>query len=76
MEVPDISEVPRVRWIAGIAKTHDHTSSKRWNRDTGLVGGLGRAEHDAQAEPGGDRVGVSDGARVEHGSFKEYSSAS
>jgi hypothetical protein len=40
-------------------------------RDTGLVGGLQRAERDGQAEPGGDRVGVSDGARVERWSYSK-----
>jgi hypothetical protein len=32
-----------------------------------MVGRLVGAEHDAWAEPSGDRVGVSHGARIEHG---------
>jgi len=35
--------------------------------NTGMVGGLGRVERDVHAEPGGDRVGVCDGTRVEDG---------
>ena len=32
-----------------------------------MVGGRGRAEHDTTGQPGGHRVGVGDGAWVEHG---------
>ena len=36
-------------------------------RDAGVDGGRGGIESDASTEPGGDRVGVGDGARGEHG---------
>ncbi len=45
-------------------------------RDTWMVGGLRRVERDAEAEPGGDRVGVSDGARVEHGACDVHGAGS
>ena len=76
MAVPDISEVPCLRWITRNSKTHDHASRKRWKCDAVLVGGLGRDERDAQAEPGGDRVGVSDGTRVEHGACDVHGAGS
>ena len=76
MAVPNISEVPGLRWITWNSKTHDHTCRKRWQCDTGLVHRLGRDERDAQAEPGGDRVGVSDGTRVEHGACDVHGAGS
>ncbi len=45
-------------------------------RDTGMVGGLGRVDHDAEAEPGGYRVGASDGTRVDHGASDVHGAGS
>ena len=36
-------------------------------RNTGLVGGHGRIEHDASGQPSRDRIGIGDGARGKSG---------
>ena len=76
MGVGDISEVSGDSWGSGDTAGGDNGRGAGRERDTGLVGGLGRTERDAQAEPGGDRVGVSDGARVEHGACDVHGAGS
>jgi hypothetical protein len=67
MGVGDISEVFGDAWGSGHTWGGDDGRGARRERDTGMVGRLVGAEHDAWAEPSGDRVGVSHGARIEHG---------
>ncbi len=67
MAVGDIREVSGDSWGSGDTTGGDDGRGAGRECDTGLVGGLGRSDCDVQAEPGGDRVGVSDGTRVEHG---------
>jgi hypothetical protein len=45
-------------------------------QDAGVDGGRGGIERDASTEWSGDRVGVGDGARGEHGAFKEHGTGS
>jgi hypothetical protein len=45
-------------------------------RDAGVVGGRGGIERDAPTEPSGDRVGVGDGARGEHGACDVHGTGS
>jgi hypothetical protein len=40
--------------------------------DTGMVDKHGRAEQDAWVEPSGERVGVSQGTRIEHGACEHH----
>jgi hypothetical protein len=68
--VGDIGAMPCGAWGAGDASCGDDGRGEGRERDTGMVGGLGRGEHVAQAEPGGDRVSVSDGTRGEHGACR------
>ncbi len=76
MGVGDICEV------FGVARGSWHTSSgddgrgAGRERDTGVVGRHGSAEQDAWAEPSGDRVGVSHGARIEHGACELHRESS
>ncbi len=67
MAVGDIREVSGDSWGSGDTTGGDDGRGAGREGDTGLVGGLGRSDRDAQTEPGGNRVGVSDGTRVEHG---------
>ena len=65
--VGDIGEVPGdARSAGGTARDDDGGGAGR-ERDAGMVGGRGCLERDASTEPCGDRVGVGDGARGEHG---------
>jgi hypothetical protein len=45
-------------------------------RVTGVVGGRGGLERDGSTEPSGDRVGVGDGARGEHGACDVHGTGS
>ena len=74
--VGDIGEVHGDARSAGDTAGGDDGGGAGRERDTGMVGGLGRVERDAEAEPGGDRVGVSDGARVEHGACDVHGAGS
>ena len=74
--VGDISEVRGDAWGSGDTAGGDDGGGAGRERDTGMVGGLGRVERDAEAEPGGDRVGVSDGTRVEHGACDVHGAGS
>ncbi len=68
MGVGDISEVPGDAW--GPGDTTGGADGRRRagrERDTGMVGRRARAERDESTEPCGDRVGVGDGTRGEHG---------
>ena len=65
--VGDIGEVPGVARSAGDTAGDDDGGGAGRERDAGVVGGLGGIERGAWTEPGGDRVGVGDGARGEHG---------
>jgi hypothetical protein len=68
--VGDISDVSGVAWGSGHAKGFGDGSSPGRERDTGMVGRHDGSEQDAWAEPSGDRVGVSHGARIEHGVYE------
>jgi hypothetical protein len=68
--VGDISEVRCNAWGVGHTTIRLFCLGAGRKRDTGMVGRHGRAEQDARAEPSGDRVGVSHGARIEHGACK------
>jgi hypothetical protein len=70
MGVGDISEVSGVAWGSGHTSGGDDGRGAGRERDTGMVGRHGGAEQDAWAEPSGDRVGVSHGARIEHGAYE------
>ena len=65
--VGDIGEVHGDAWGGGDTTGGDDGRGAGRERDTGMVGGRCGAERDASAEPSGDRVGVSDGTRGEHG---------
>jgi hypothetical protein len=67
MGVGDVSEVPGDAWGSGHAKGFGDGSSPGRKRDTCVVCRHGGSEQDAWAEPSGNRVGVSHGARIEHG---------
>jgi hypothetical protein len=70
MGVGDISEVSGDAWGSGNTRGGDDGRGAGRERDTGMVGRHGGAEQDAWAEPSGDRVGVSHGARIEHGAWQ------
>ena len=63
--VADVCAVQGGAWDSGDAACVDDSRGVGRERDTGMVGGLGRVEHVAKAEPSRDRVGISDSARVE-----------
>jgi hypothetical protein len=65
--VGDISEVPGDAWGSGDARSGADGRGAGRERDAGIVGGRGRAERDAATQSCGDRVGVGDGTRGEHG---------
>ena len=74
--VGDIGEVPGdARSAGGTARDDDGGGAGR-ERDAGLVGGRGGIERDASTEPSGDRVGVGDGARGEHGACDVHGTGS
>ena len=60
--------MPGDAWGSGdTAIVDDGRRKARRECDTGMVGRRARAERDASTEPCGDRVGVGDGTRGEHG---------
>ena len=65
--VGDIAEVPDILWGAGDAAGDDDGGGAGRQRDAGVVGRREGLERDGSTEPSGDRVGVGDGARGEHG---------
>jgi len=67
VEVGDISEVSGDAWILGDTASCDDGRAAGREHDTGVVGGLGVDERDARAERRGNRVGVGDDTRGEHG---------
>ena len=74
--VGDIGEVPGdARSAGGTARDDDGGGAGR-ERDAGVVGGRGGIERDASTEPSGDRVGVGDGARGEHGACDVHGTGS
>ena len=60
-EVSDWSQISK-DWTRG-----DDGRGSGGKRNTGLVGGHGRIEHDAPGQPSRDRIGIGDGARGESG---------
>jgi hypothetical protein len=72
MGVGDISEVRGYAWGSGHTRGGDDGRDAGRERDTGMVGRHGGSEQDAWAEPSGDRVGVSHGARIEHGAWQPH----
>ena len=72
MGVGDIIEVRVDAWGPGHTSGGDDGRGARRERVTGMVGRHGGAEQDAWSEPSGDRVGVSHGARIEHGAFEPH----
>ena len=67
MGVRDISEVCGGSWVSGHTIRGDDGRGAGREHDSDVVGRHGGAEQDAWSEPSGDRVGVSHGARIEHG---------
>jgi hypothetical protein len=65
--VGDIGEVPGDARSAGVAAGDHDGGGEGWKHDAGVVGGRGVVEREGSTEPSGDRVGVGDGARGEHG---------
>jgi hypothetical protein len=74
--VRDISEVPGDAWGSGNQESFDHFDGKRQECYRGMVGRRARAERDESTEPCGDRVGVGDGTRREHGACGVHGSGS
>ena len=75
--VGDIGEVHGdARGAGDTAGGDDGGGAGRRERDAGVVGGRGGIERDASTEPGGDRVGVGDGARGEHGACDVHGTGS
>ena len=74
--VGDIGEVPGDARSAGDAAGDDDGGGAGRQRDAGVVGGRGGIERDASTEPSGDRVGVGDGARGEHGACDVHGTGS
>jgi hypothetical protein len=72
MGFDDISEVRGDAWGSGHTSRGDDGRGAGRERDTGMVGRHSGIEQDAWAEPSGDRVGVSHGARIEHGVFEPH----
>jgi hypothetical protein len=74
--VGDIGEVPGDARSAGDAAGDDDGGGAERQRDAGVVGGCGGIERDGSTEPSGDRVGVGDGARGEHGACDVHGTGS
>jgi hypothetical protein len=74
--VGDIGEVPGDARSAGVAATDDDCAGTRSQFLEGLFDGSGSLERDSATEPGGDRVGVGDGARGEHGACDVHGTGS
>jgi hypothetical protein len=74
--VGDIGEVPGDARSAGDTAGDDDGGGAGRERDAGVVGGRGGLERDASTEPSGDRVGVGDGARGEHGACDGHGAGS
>jgi hypothetical protein len=74
--VGDIGEVPGDARSAGDAAGDDDGGGAGRQRDAGLVGGPWGIERDGSTEPSGDRVGVGDGARGEHGACDVHGTGS
>jgi hypothetical protein len=74
--VGDIGEVPgNARSAGDAAADHDGGGAGR-QRDAGVVGGRRSLKRDGSTEPSGDRVGVGDGARGEHGACDVHGTGS
>jgi hypothetical protein len=74
--VGDIGEVP---WDARSSRNtsgDDDGGGAGRQRDAGVVDGRGGIERDGSTEPSGDRVGVGDGARGEHGACDVHGTGS
>ena len=74
--VRDIGEVHGDARGAGDTAAGDDGGGAGWKQDAGVVGGRWGNERDAAAEPSGDRVGVGDGARGEHGACDVHGTGS
>ena len=75
--VGDIGEVHGdARGAGDTAAGDDGGGAGRRERDAGVVGGRGGIERDAWTERCGDRVGVGDGARGEHGACDVHGTGS
>jgi hypothetical protein len=74
--VGDIGEVPGHARSAGDAAADDDGGSTGRQRDAGVFGGRRGIERDGSTEPSGDRVGVGDGARGEHGACDVHGTGS
>ena len=74
--VGDIGEVHGVGRGSGDTAGGDDGGGAGRERDAGVVGGRGGIERDASTEPSGDRVGVGDGARGEHGACDVHGTGS
>jgi len=74
--VGDIDEVPGDAWRSGDTASGDDGRGAGRERDAGIVDGLGVIERDATAEPSGDRVGVGDDPRGEHGTCEVHRAGS
>jgi hypothetical protein len=74
--VGDIGEVPGDARSARDAAADDDCGGVAIVCHAGVVGGLGFLEHDGSTEPSGDRVGVGDGARGEHGACDVHGTGS
>jgi hypothetical protein len=67
VDVGDIGAVQGDSRSPGDMADGDHGGGTGGQQDAGVVGGRGGIERDASTEPSGDRLGVRDGARGEHG---------
>jgi len=65
--VGDISEVSGDAWSSGDTASCDDSRAAGREHDTGVVSRHGINERDARAERRGDRAGVDDNTRGEHG---------
>jgi hypothetical protein len=70
--VGDIGEVQGHARSPGDTTTVDYHGRAGRECDAGVVGGRGGIERDASTEPTGDRLGVDDDARGEHGACEEH----
>jgi hypothetical protein len=74
--VGDIGEVSGDARSAGDTAGDDDGGGAGRQRDAGVVNELGRLKRDDSTEPSGDRVGVGDGARGEHGACDVHGTGS
>jgi hypothetical protein len=74
--VGDIGEVPGYNGAKELAAGDDDVERSGNQPDAGVVGGRGGFERDGSTEPSGDRVGVGDGARGEHGACDVHGTGS